>query len=72
MEMIVSLTRFSVRWIKLKLKSLLKKFTASVIWRHPVLLHVKDALTSPLTSLETETLQAEAIKLFKVIKTQTK
>uniref|UniRef100_A0A336LP84 CSON015304 protein n=1 Tax=Culicoides sonorensis TaxID=179676 RepID=A0A336LP84_CULSO len=39
----------------------------SVIWRHPVLLHTKDSLTSPLTSLETESLHGEAIKLFKSV-----
>lgn len=50
---------------KTKLKNFLE--LASVIWRHPVLLHTKDPLNSPLTSLENETLQAEAIKLFKVI-----
>ncbi|XP_017775898.1 PREDICTED: uncharacterized protein CG43867 isoform X3 [Nicrophorus vespilloides] len=44
-----------------------------VLWRHPVLLHVpctKDgAIPSyfPLTTLSTETLQAEAIKLFKCL-----
>lgn len=38
-----------------------------VLWRHPMLLHSKDCITSPLTSLSTEALQAEAIKLFKVI-----
>ncbi|XP_054260935.1 uncharacterized protein CG43867 isoform X1 [Macrosteles quadrilineatus] len=36
-----------------------------VLWRHPILLHSKDAITSPLTTLSSETLQAEAIKLFK-------
>ncbi|XP_022913266.1 uncharacterized protein CG43867 isoform X3 [Onthophagus taurus] len=43
-----------------------------VLWRHPVLLHVactKDGIPSyfPLTTLTTETLQAEAIKLFKCL-----
>ncbi|XP_055545921.1 uncharacterized protein CG43867 isoform X5 [Wyeomyia smithii] len=36
-----------------------------VLWRHPILLHTKDNITSPLTSLHSETLQVEAIKLFK-------
>ncbi|XP_038119888.1 uncharacterized protein CG43867 isoform X4 [Culex quinquefasciatus] len=36
-----------------------------VLWRHPILLHTKDNITSPLTSLHSETLQSEAIKLFK-------
>ncbi|XP_067636233.1 uncharacterized protein CG43867 isoform X3 [Eurosta solidaginis] len=38
-----------------------------VLWRHPILLHTKDAITSPLTSLHTEAMQPEAIKLFKSI-----
>ncbi|XP_018571697.1 uncharacterized protein CG43867 isoform X3 [Anoplophora glabripennis] len=44
-----------------------------VLWRHPVLLHVpctKDGAVPsyfPLTSLPTETFQAEAIKLFKCL-----
>lgn len=37
-----------------------------VLWRHPLLLHSKENITSPLTSLTSETLQSEAIKLFKV------
>ncbi|XP_037033139.1 uncharacterized protein CG43867 isoform X4 [Bradysia coprophila] len=36
-----------------------------VIWRHPILLHTKEQITSPLSSLHSEMLQAEAIKLFK-------
>ncbi|XP_069939219.1 uncharacterized protein CG43867 [Cherax quadricarinatus] len=36
-----------------------------VLWRHPLLLHSKDPITSPLTSLPSSQLQAEAIKLFK-------
>ncbi|XP_034672151.1 uncharacterized protein CG43867 isoform X3 [Drosophila subobscura] len=38
-----------------------------VLWRHPILLHTKDAITAPLTSMHTETMQPEAIKLFKSI-----
>lgn len=38
-----------------------------VMWRHPILLHTKDQITSPLSSLHSETLQSEAIKLFKVL-----
>lgn len=38
-----------------------------VLWRHPQLLHSKDNIASPLTSLNSEALQAEAIKLFKVL-----
>ncbi|KAK3853635.1 hypothetical protein Pcinc_039837 [Petrolisthes cinctipes] len=36
-----------------------------VLWRHPLLLHSKDPITSPLTSLPSSQLQAEAVKLFK-------
>ena len=35
-------------------------------WRNPLLLHSKDSITSPLTTLSSETLHNEAIKLFKV------
>lgn len=35
------------------------------IWRHPALCHSKEAITSPLTTLPSEALQTEAIKLFK-------
>ncbi|XP_068135812.1 pleckstrin homology domain-containing family H member 2 [Hyperolius riggenbachi] len=35
------------------------------VWRHPVLCHSKEAITSPLTTLPSEALQTEAIKLFK-------
>ncbi|XP_037934744.1 uncharacterized protein CG43867 isoform X2 [Teleopsis dalmanni] len=38
-----------------------------VLWRHPILLHTKDAITSPLSSLHSEAMQPEAIKLFKSI-----
>ncbi|KPJ12155.1 Uncharacterized protein CG42248 [Papilio machaon] len=37
-----------------------------VLWRHPTLLYSKENITSPLTSLNSEALQAEALKLFKV------
>lgn len=40
--------------------------TDCVMWRHPILLHTKEQITSPLSSLHSEMLQAEAIKLFKV------
>lgn len=36
------------------------------MWRHPILLHTKEQITSPLSSLHSESLQSEAIKLFKV------
>ncbi|KAG8443617.1 hypothetical protein GDO86_008966 [Hymenochirus boettgeri] len=35
------------------------------VWRHPILCHSKEAITSPLTTLPSEALQTEAIKLFK-------
>lgn len=37
------------------------------MWRHPILLHTKEQITSPLSSLHSEMLQSEAIKLFKVL-----
>ncbi|XP_044285309.1 pleckstrin homology domain-containing family H member 2 isoform X3 [Varanus komodoensis] len=37
----------------------------SQIWRHPTLCHSKGGITSPLTTLPSEALQTEAIKLFK-------
>lgn len=40
---------------------------ASPIWRHPLMLHAKDPIQSPLTTFTNDTLQAEAIKLFKVM-----
>ncbi|XP_024084536.1 uncharacterized protein CG43867 isoform X3 [Cimex lectularius] len=36
-----------------------------VLWRHPILLHSKETISSPLTTLSSEALQADAIKLFK-------
>lgn len=42
-------------------------FADCVLWRHPTLLHTKDQIASPLSSLQSESLQSEAIKLFKVI-----
>ncbi|XP_076358962.1 uncharacterized protein CG43867-like [Tachypleus tridentatus] len=39
----------------------------SVIWRHPLLLYTKENLTQPLTTLPSDQLQVEAIKLFKSI-----
>lgn len=36
-----------------------------VYWRHPILLHTKEVIASPLSSLHSELLQTEAIKLFK-------
>ncbi|XP_075976904.1 uncharacterized protein CG43867 isoform X6 [Anticarsia gemmatalis] len=38
-----------------------------VLWRHPTLLYSKENPTSPLTSLNSEALQAEALKLFKCV-----
>lgn len=39
---------------------------ASQSWRHPILCFNKEALSSPLTTLPSQALQTEAIKLFKV------
>ncbi|XP_014285092.1 uncharacterized protein CG43867 isoform X4 [Halyomorpha halys] len=36
-----------------------------VLWRHPLLLHSKETISTPLTTLSSEALQSEAIKLFK-------
>ncbi|XP_055841558.1 uncharacterized protein CG43867 isoform X4 [Episyrphus balteatus] len=36
-----------------------------VLWRHPILLHSKETISSTLSSLHTESIQPEAIKLFK-------
>ncbi|KAI8432054.1 hypothetical protein MSG28_004573 [Choristoneura fumiferana] len=38
-----------------------------VLWRHPTLLYSKEHITSPLTSLTSEALQSEALKLFKCV-----
>ncbi|XP_068631994.1 uncharacterized protein CG43867-like [Battus philenor] len=38
-----------------------------VLWRHPTLLYSKENISSPLTSLNSEALQAEALKLFKCV-----
>ncbi|CAH2268829.1 jg25044, partial [Pararge aegeria aegeria] len=38
-----------------------------VLWRHPNLLYSKENITTPLTSLNSEALQAEALKLFKCV-----
>lgn len=43
----------------------------SVLWRHPILLYSKDNTTTPLTSLNSEDLQNEALKLFKVFDRET-
>ncbi|XP_030051654.1 pleckstrin homology domain-containing family H member 2 [Microcaecilia unicolor] len=40
--------------------------SCSQIWRHPILCHTKEGLKSPLTTLPSEALQTEAIKLFKI------
>lgn len=38
----------------------------SQIWKHPMLVFSKEALLSPLTTLPSQALQTEAVKLFKV------
>lgn len=44
----------------------MKSVVDCVLWKHPILLHSKEAISSPLTTLSAESLQYEAIKLFKV------
>merc|ERR1719336_3248868 len=39
----------------------------SLVWRHPLITHSKEPLSSPLTTFTSETLQAEAVKLFKSV-----
>ncbi len=41
---------------------------SSPAWRHPAMLHSREAITSPLTTFTSERMQAEAVKLFKVRK----
>ncbi|GFY66838.1 uncharacterized protein CG43867 [Trichonephila inaurata madagascariensis] len=36
-----------------------------VVWKHPLLLYTKDAISQPLSTLPSEQLQSEAVKLFK-------
>ncbi|KAH9379563.1 hypothetical protein HPB48_016416 [Haemaphysalis longicornis] len=38
-----------------------------VVWRHPLLLYAKEPLSQPLTSLASEELQAQAVRLFKSV-----
>ncbi|CAN7938127.1 unnamed protein product [Ixodes hexagonus] len=40
---------------------------SDVVWRHPLLLHTKESIAQPLTTLPSEALQTEAVKLFKSI-----
>lgn len=44
-----------------------KNFADNVLWKHPLLLHTKETLTTSLTTLPSETLVMEALKLFKVM-----
>ena len=37
-----------------------------VYWKHPAMLHTKEPLTKPLTTLPSEDLQEQALILFKV------
>jgi len=39
----------------------------SPLWRHPLMVHTKEAITQPLTTFTEESLQTEAVKLFKSI-----
>ena len=38
----------------------------SPVWRHPLMVHSKDPITSPLTTFTSDHLKEEALKLFKV------
>ena len=38
----------------------------SPVWRHPLMVHSKDPITSPLTTFTSDQLKEEALKLFKV------
>eukprot|EP00092_Neocalanus_flemingeri_P001971 GFUD01002103.1.p1 GENE.GFUD01002103.1~~GFUD01002103.1.p1 ORF type:complete len:1505 (+),score=292.95 GFUD01002103.1:136-4515(+) len=40
---------------------------SSMIWRHPLMTYSKEPISLPLTTFTSETLQAEAIKLFKSV-----
>lgn len=39
----------------------------SAVWRNPLMVYSKDPIAAPLTTFTSETLQTEALKLFKVI-----
>ena len=39
----------------------------SPVWRHPLMVHSKEAITTPLTTFTSDHLKEEALKLFKVI-----
>ena len=39
--------------------------SASVYWKHPLLLHTKEPITKPLTSLPSEDLHQRAVELFR-------
>ena len=39
---------------------------SSPVWRNPLMVYSKDPITTPLTTLTSEALQTEAVKLFKV------
>ena len=41
--------------------------TNSLIWRHSLMTHSKDPISSTLTTFTSETLQSEALKLFKSV-----
>ena len=38
----------------------------SAIWKNPLMVHTKDPIVTPLTTFTSDTLQQEALKLFKV------
>ena len=39
--------------------------SSSSVWRNPIMAHSKDPITTPLTTFTSDSLQAEALKLFK-------
>lgn len=41
-------------------------FLDSMFWKHPMMLHCKEPITSPLTTLPSEDLQLKATEMFKV------
>ena len=41
--------------------------SGSVFWKHPVVLHSKEHISSPLTTLPSEELQNKAVELFKMV-----
>jgi hypothetical protein len=38
----------------------------SAVWKNPLMVYTKDPISAPLTTFTSDTLQTEALKLFKV------